>query len=544
MNSIVFDTINTLLVIITLFNLALLIPMIRSVGANIETRVHAINIIMLLLWIVTMIFFRSQNDDISFWLRALYTSAIFIGVTYMQFTFYYPVKIKRAELYVGLVTLLAVATSLLTMFSNLIVVSATKVIGGEPSIVFGPGYLLYMGIILVPFILAFSRYFYLIVKHHHKLWYLFIGYLMSANIAFVTNLFLPWVGIFDYNWVGQYFTIILVSFTTYSIIKFNSMNIKLVAINTGVVLLCIITFSQILFADSTKNLLVSAIVFLIALVTGYYLVKMSKNERLSLEHTLSLNKRIKNINQELEVANKKLQSLDTLKSEFISLASHQLRSPLTVIKGYASTLTDGVVGELEPKQKEIVRHIYTAAQGLANVVEDFLNVTKIEQGGMKYEFGLVDIKKIAEDLSSDMRIAAEDRGLTFESVIDSTRDYTIEGDSTKLKQVFLNLVDNSIKYTKEGFVRVTLSQNALDESMKFSVSDSGIGISKETIEKLFTKFGRGAGSALNGGGSGLGLYLAQSIVEAHKGRIEVSSPGEGKGSTFSVYLPLHQDGKR
>jgi signal transduction histidine kinase len=80
--------------------------------------------------------------------------------------------------------------------------------------------------------------------------------------------------------------------------------------------------------------------------------------------------------------------------------------------------------------------------------------------------------------------------------------------------------------------------------MKFSVSDSGIGISKETKEKLFTKFGRGAGSALNGGGSGLGLYLAQAIVEAHKGTIEVSSQGEGKGSTFSVFLPLHQQTKK
>ncbi len=139
-----------------------------------------------------------------------------------------------------------------------------------------------------------------------------------------------------------------------------------------------------------------------------------------------------------------------------------------------------------------------------------------------------------------MKIAAEDKSLTFESSIDENRDYTIEGDGTKLKQVFLNLVDNSIKYTKEGFTKVSLSQNVLDGTMKFSVSDSGIGISEETRKKLFTKFGRGDGAAINGGGSGLGLYLAQSIVEAHHGRLEVLSPGEGKGSTFSVYLPLHQ----
>jgi signal transduction histidine kinase len=155
----------------------------------------------------------------------------------------------------------------------------------------------------------------------------------------------------------------------------------------------------------------------------------------------------------------------------------------------------------------------------------------------------VDVRQVTEDLASDMKIAAEDRGLTFESSIDKGSDYVIEGDGTKLKQVFLNLVDNSIKYTKAGFVRVTLSQSSVDMTMKFSVTDSGIGISDETKKKLFTKFGRGDGAAINGGGSGLGLYLAQAIVEAHHGRLEVSSLGEGKGATFSVFLPLHQSGK-
>ncbi len=534
----VYDTINTLLAIIFLFNAALLLPLLRNVRNNVQTFVYAVNIVMILLWVVTMMGYRSQNEYFDTWLRALYVAAIFIGVTYMQFTFFYPTVLRNAKYYIYLVNVLAFGTAYLVTLTDTIVVKGVLSGTSEPGIVFGTLYPLYIAIILVPFIAGFARHIYLVYKKNVKVMYLLSGYSISANIAFITNLILPWFGVFIFNWVGQFFTVVMVLFTTYSILKFNVMNIRFFAINVGVVFLLIVTTAQVLFADSIKNLLVSGLVLFISSITGYYLVKINKSERDALEHS-------KHLNKKLADANVKLKSLDKLKSEFISLASHQLRSPLTVIKGYSSTLTDGVVGELEPKQKEIVRHIYTAAQGLANVVEDFLNVTKIEQGGMKYEFGLVDIRQMANDLSSDMKIAAEDRGLQFESVIDGSRDYTIEGDGTKLKQVFLNLVDNSIKYTKEGYVKVSLSQNALDNTMKFSVSDSGIGISKETKQKLFTKFGRGAaGSALNGGGSGLGLYLAQSIVEAHKGSIEVSSPGEGKGSTFTVFLPLHSETKK
>ena len=468
---IIFDTINTLLVIISLFNIALLIPILKNGKFNIQTMMYAVNILTILAWVVTMVGYRSQNDYIDIWLRALYIAAIFIGVTYMQFTFYYPIKFKFSRQIISVVLFFAVFTSSIVFFTNQIIVGGKKVIDGEPVIYFGPWYWMYICIILVPFIFGFLRHGYILLHKKGKVLYLLLGYLMSSNIAFVTNLILPWLGIFKFNWVGQYFTIIMVSFTTYSILKFNLMNVKLVAINAGVVLLEIITFSQILFADSAKNMMVSSIVFLVSSVTGYYLIKISKNERDTLEHMVLLNKKIKNINEDLAVANEKLKSLDKLKSEFVSLASHQLRSPLTVIKGYASTLTDGIVGDLSDKQKEIVRHIYAAAQGLASVVEDFLNVTKIEQGGMKYVFAPTDLKSTFLDLASDMKIAAEDRHLTFTSEIDGSQSFMASADGTKIKQVYLNLIDNSIKYTKEGFVKVKLVRDEEHKTIIFSFKD-------------------------------------------------------------------------
>jgi signal transduction histidine kinase len=526
-----YDVINTLLAIILLFNTALLLPILRNVKNNIQTFVYAVNIVTILLWVITMMGYRSEGVHFETWLRALYVVAIFIGVTYMQFTFYYPTRLKYGHYYIYIANTIAFITAyLVTLTDKIIVKGLVTSSGTEPYIVFGSWYLLYVCTILLPFVAGFLRHTYLLFKHNGKVGYLLSGYFISANVAFITNLILPWMGIFILNWVGQFFTVIMVSFTTYSILKFNVMNIKFFAVNVGVTFLLITTFSQILFADSLRNLLVSGLVFFVSLITGGHLIVLSNKERKSLENTITLN-------GQLETANQQLKSLDKLKSEFISLASHQLRSPLTVIKGYASTLTDGAVGDLTPKQKEIVQHIYSSAQGLASVVEDFLDVSKIEQGGLKYNFSEIDLRRLVKELSRDMKMNAKAKKLEFTSIIHASTKHLVYADEVKLRQVFLNLIDNSIKYTKEGFVHVILSYDRYENSYIFSVSDSGIGISKETKAKLFTKFGRGEGGMMNAGGSGLGLYLAQEIIKEHKGKITVSSEGAGKGSTFSVVLP-------
>ena len=248
-----------------------------------------------------------------------------------------------------------------------------------------------------------------------------------------------------------------------------------------------------------------------------------------------LYKELDRINTELGEANEKLKGLDKLKSEFISLASHQLRSPLTAIKGYASMLYEGSFGELQPKQVEGAKRIYTSAQGLVNIVEDLLNVSKIEQGGMKYEFVQTDLSKIVLDLYNEMKISAESKSLEFNLEISQDETFIVSADPVKLKQVFLNIVDNSIKYTSKGFVKISLSRDS--NNIIFTVKDSGLGISKESLAKLFEKFSRGENGATNTGGSGLGLYLAREITRAHKGDIQIESEGAGMGSTFRVILP-------
>lgn len=351
------------------------------------------------------------------------------------------------------------------------------------------------------------------------------GALLTFSLIVVCNLILP--SVFKVTIFIPLGAIIFFPFsfaTAYSIFKHRMFRVTNIGSAVMAFLLCGATFVEIIFAENIGQLVLRSGIFLFVLLISIQFVK----NIFVLEATT----------RSLETANEQLKSLDKLKSEFISLASHQLRSPLTVIKGYASTLTDGVVGEMNTKQHEITRHIYTSAQGLASLVEDFLNVTKIEQGGMKYIFDSVDIKKIVDDISSDMKLVAEDKHLEFVVSCEVGDSCLVKADAVKLKQVFLNLIDNSIKYTKEGFVKVSLKKE--DSMLVFSVTDSGVGLTDETKKKLFTKFGRGNASVLNTGGSGLGLYLAYEIVKAHKGEIIATSEGVGTGSTFSVTIPLVQ----
>lgn len=496
----------------------------------------ATNIAFLLFCFVTMLWsfcnymsYQTADQEVTLWLLRI---VIFLGVwhsfTFFNFLYIFPLEKKKLPLWYTLVIIPIVASvSLLTLtpliFSKLDD-SVSKV--GAPHAVVQPLILLFILTVCVLIISSFTFLVRRIIKskgEERKLYAIILfGAVATFVLLFACNLILPAVfGVTRFIPLGAVTIFPFAVCTAYAIFKHKAFKVKNLGSTIMAFFLCMATFVEIIFAETSGQLLLRVGIFLFVLLISIQFIK----NIFALERT----------KESLLDANVKLQSLDKLKSEFISLASHQLRSPLTVIKGYASTLTDGIVGDLTPKQSEIVRHIYTSAQGLASVVEDFLNVTKIEQGGMKYVFAETDLGTIVRDLAADMKIAAEDKHLKLSLEIDDECKYIINADGVKLKQVFLNLIDNSIKYTKEGFVMLRLTAN--DNEVLFSVTDSGVGISEETKAKLFTKFTRGEGGALNAGGSGLGLYLAQEIVKAHKGKITIDSKGLDKGSTFSVVLP-------
>lgn len=472
---------------------------------------------------------QTSNEEV---LLQVWKIVIFLGFwhsfSFFNFLYVFPKeKVIFPKWYTFFLIPFIIIFSLWALFGNL-VFSDVRIVDTIPTPVAEKGIIILVVTALSLIIASFTFLVRRIIKARKgdKKPYVLIllGAIITFALLFTFNLILPAIfKITNLIPLGALTIFPFSAFTAYAIFKHKAFKVKNIGSSLMAFALCVATLVEIVFAESSGQLLLRVGIFLFVLLISIQFIK----NIFALEKT----------KESLEDANVKLQSLDKLKSEFISLASHQLRSPLTVIKGYASTLTDGIVGDLTPKQTEIVRHIYTSAQGLASVVEDFLNVTKIEQGGMKYIFEEVDLKTIVKDLASDMKIAADDKKLKLTLEIDEECRYIVKADGVKLKQVFLNLIDNSIKYTKEGYVIVRLLSHK--DTITFSVSDSGVGISEETKAKLFTKFARGEGGVLNAGGSGLGLYLAQEIVKAHKGQISIDSKGLGKGSTFSVTLPTH-----
>ena len=360
---------------------------------------------------------------------------------------------------------------------------------------------------------------------------IFFGTAITFALLIVFNFVFPAVlNISKYIPFGALFLFPFISFTSYAILKHKLFRIKVLSTGVTVFILSTVLLFELIYTQTLSMIFFRGGVFLLMLIFGINLIRSVLREVEQREH-------IQTLAGELQQANEKLKGLDKLKTEFLSLASHQLRSPLTAIKGYASMLTEGAFGALDEKQNEAVKRIYASAQGLVNVVEDLLNVSKIEQGGMKYEFSPVDLQKLITDLVGEMRIPAENKKLIFTAVIPQFDKCMVNADPVKIKQVFLNLVDNSIKYTEKGFVEVSLTRSTENKTIIFTVRDSGVGISQETKEKLFQKFSRGEGGKLNTGGSGLGLYLAREIARAHKGDITITSEGLGKGASFIVTLP-------
>lgn len=241
--------------------------------------------------------------------------------------------------------------------------------------------------------------------------------------------------------------------------------------------------------------------------------------------------------KELKDANFRLEELDKAKSEFISLASHQLRTPLSIIKGYISMILEGVWGEINKDQKNYLKKVFLSNERLINLVEDLLTVSRIESGRLEFKPHLLSMEELVENIANDSAVIAAKRGLYLKYKKSKKPLSRVKVDSLQIRQVIQNLVDNAIHYTKKGGATIRLQEE--NKKIIFSIQDTGIGISSKEKLNLFKKFSRGKGmSKIYTEGTGLGLYLASKLIQAHKGKIWVESEGKGKGSKFCFELPV------
>jgi len=254
------------------------------------------------------------------------------------------------------------------------------------------------------------------------------------------------------------------------------------------------------------------------------------------EQTLRRQEETRRKSKELEDDNVRMQEANRLKSEFLANMSHELRTPLNAIIGFSEVMYKGKVGPLAPEHKEYLGDILTSSKHLLQLINDVLDLAKVEAGKMEFRPERVDLPKLVGEVKDIVRGLAAQKRLRLSA--DIANDLaTVVVDASRVKQILYNYLSNAIKFTPEnGSITVRIAGEG-PESFRIDVIDTGIGISRDNIAKLFIEFQQlDASAAKKYQGTGLGLALTKRIAEAHGGRVEVTSE-LGKGSTFSAILP-------
>lgn len=224
--------------------------------------------------------------------------------------------------------------------------------------------------------------------------------------------------------------------------------------------------------------------------------------------------------------------------EFLSLTSHQLLTPLSMIRGFSSNLHYGNVGKLTTQQQEAVGEIYVSSKRMVNLVSELLSISRIQSGRIEFKLEEASIEELIQNCirQFNQALPKKDVTLTYKK---SKLLKPVQMDKEKIRQVIYILLDNAIRYSAKGDIKITVKQT--EEWTIMTVEDRGIGIQKEDFDKLFQPFFRGKNILeLDNKGTGLGLYIARLLIEQHHGKIWANSPGADKGSTFSFSLPMIQ----
>lgn len=420
-------------------------------------------------------------------------------------------------------------------------------------------HLLGIAIFVWTIILAILRYKKAEKEFKKQILLLMIGMGLFLVSFFVTGYVASLIDNFELEQYGLFSMTAFMGFLAYLIVKYKAFNIKLLGAQALVAVLVILIGSEFFFMplDNVTNIVLISVTLLLSVVFGWYLIESVKLE-------VQRKEELQLMSNKLAEANDKLRKLDNAKSEFISIASHQLRTPLTAIKGFVSLLLEGSYGKLEAKQEEAMNKVYVSNERLINLVEDLLNISRIESGRMEFKLAPTKMEDLCQEVIDTFVLRAKEKKLYLHYNKPETPLPELMIDVAKVKEVVSNITDNALKYSPKGGVTLRLerrenpnskaqipnkSQNPNDqnsnslsgEMVRVTVSDTGIGIPKEELPYLFTKFSRGKDTGrLNAGGTGLGLYVGKEMIEANGGKIWAESDGQGKGSRFIIELPVQQ----
>lgn len=475
----------------------------------------------------------TTHDTALFWSRGLMVGAIFTSISFLHLVIVF-LGLDKIRFYKILLVLFYIPCIVWEILNF----TPLFVAGVAPQMFFkfwpvpGPFYIFFLILFGVHVIIS-SGLLYRKYKHSTGLekkqtLMLLIG-ITATFIGGSTNYFLwynipipPWG-----NGVASAYAILSV----YAIMRYGFLNARVVVAEIFTGLLLILSLINLVLSDDQSRLFLNFVSFVLVAFFSFVLVR-------SVHQEVKRRDEVIHLVHSLERANIRLQELDKQKTEFLSIAAHQLRTPLSVLKGYIELIADGAYGKVGAKIIAVLRDMDTSNEHLIKLVDEFLDISRIEQGRTKFVFKEVNPNKIINDVANELKEKADIKGMKIKWKEIKELNGTIM-DEEKIHHVVYNYVDNALKYADKGEVEIVLERE--EDGTVIRVKDQGVGFGKNDEANFFQKFFRGDNvKGMNVNGTGLGLYVCRKFIEAHNGRIWAHSRGLGKGSEFGFWIPLKQ----
>lgn len=468
------------------------------------------------------------------WIRVVMFVCSFIGPTLLLLAATFPgdeFKLKKRYLFpiLALMTLSASAS-----LSNL-VFKSLEYSGGQALPVPGPGipifFMDFVGLFLLSFIVLIFKYRKSSGQEKSQNFYFILGVIATFSfMAISTVIFVVILKTSAAVFLGPLSSVILMLFISYAIFKYGLFHIKIIATEALVLFLTIVLLSEGFLAEGASAMVFKFFFAILVALLGISLVRSVRKE-------IKQKEELGQLADSLEKANVKLQEADKQKTEFLTMASHQLRTPLSILKGYIELIREGSYGKIQPATKKVLDDMDTNNEHLVKLVDKLLDITRLEQGRTKYSFAMNNVCNLIDDAVNDLKIKAKEKKLKL--VWTCPKKMTeVYCDQEKMHHVIYNFIDNALKYSEKGTIKVLLEEK--DDGINMRVLDNGIGFDKADENSFFQKFYRGDNVRTIGiDGTGLGLYVCRMFIEAHSGRVWAHSDGLGKGSEFGFWIPIN-----
>lgn len=398
-------------------------------------------------------------------------------------------------------------------------------------------------------------------------------FLISFGTQIVTSFIL--VALFNFTdlvFIGNFLSLLFIVTIGISILRLKLFGLNVISSSVFAVVITLLMFAEIFTATTPQYMAYKLIVFGAVSFTSYQLLR-------SIILELQQKKEIEELARDFKKANEKLKEIDNMKNEFVAMASHELLTPISAIEGYLSMMLDEKLVEIDdPKAIRYMRRVYDSSKRLAELVSGLLNVSRIEQGRLLVQPDIINLPDLVENVLDELKFTIKEADVRVKSDLSKSLS-PVYADSDKVREVLINLCSNALKYTPaqgnitisaelrptrkvleqylevgramlkknnpiiEETLQCTINEKtkcmAGENQLVIAVKDTGVGIIKEDLHRLFQKFSQlGSWSHHSIPGTGLGLYISQSLIELQHGRMWAESEGKNKGSTFYFSLPL------